>query len=302
MKWILALLCAAIMGVPEMLRADEAQWTESPAGRTIFERFPDEAPYPYASRANGHQYEGKTYDRAGHYTDSTVGIFVPAGFTPSPQGVSFIVHFHGWKNHVTRVLDYYKMREQVAASHVNAILIVPQGPYDAPDSDFGRLEHEPGAFSKLMDRVAGFLVEQHVIPAATINNIVLSAHSGGYGGLSGTLKIGGLPNKVTDVLLFDSAYGKLDGFSNWLAGGPHRRLITLFTDDTISGNVELLSMLQKTPLVSRVIMRKDVSPNLLHKRGATFIYTPDLPHDETMQKYDYFALFLSTSALPSSRL
>jgi len=154
-------------------------------------RFP-EAPYPYSSRASGHVYEKKLYEAATHYADNTVAIFVPAGYTPTAS-VDFIVHFHGWRNHVARALDEYQMRQQVAASGLNAILVVPQGPYDAPDSDFGRLEHEPGAFAALLNHLASFLVQQHVLTSTKINRITLSAHSGGYGGLSG---VGGGPRGV----------------------------------------------------------------------------------------------------------
>lgn len=295
MKSLLA-LATLLVALPATALAEEPQWQTSPSGRTVFMRFP-EAPYPYSSRASGHIYEKKLYDTATHYADSTVAVFVPANYTPTAS-VDFIVHFHGWRNHVARALDYYQMREQVAASGLNAILVVPQGPYDAPDSDFGRLEHEPGAFAALLNHVASFLVQRHVLTSTTINRITLSAHSGGYGGLSGVLSLGGLSDTVTDVLLFDSAYGKLAGFANWLAGGGQRRLVTLFTDDTISGNVQLLSMLRGAPVPTRVLMQADLTPAELQLRGATFIYAPDLPHDETMQKLHYYELFLRTESGP----
>ncbi|MDQ6781598.1 MAG: hypothetical protein M3Z37_10670 [Candidatus Eremiobacteraeota bacterium] len=295
---MLALATLLFIALPAAAFAEASQWQTSPSGRTIFVRFP-EAPYPYSSRASGHVYEKKQYDVPSHYSDSTVAIFIPAGYVPT-GGVDFIVHFHGWRNHVARALDYYQMREQVADSRVNAVLVVPQGPYDAPDSDFGRLEHEPGAFAALLNHITAFLMQQHVLTSTSIKKITLSAHSGGYGGLSGVLALGGLPDSVTDVLLFDAAYGKLDGFSNWLAGARQRRLVTLFTDDTISGNVELLSMLQKRSVTNRVLMQADLTPEALQLRGATFIYTPDLPHDETMQKLHYYELFLRTADLPTN--
>ena len=298
MKWLLALACGVLAALPALVRADDASgWSVSPAGRTIFKRF-TEAPYPYASRAQGHSYDGKTFDFANHYNDNTVGLFVPSGFTPAAQGVDFIVHFHGWNNHVARVLDFYRLREQVEASGVNAVLVVPQGPYDAPDSDDGKLQHEPGAFAALLAEVADFLQEQGVIRKSAVRSVVLTAHSGGYQGLSAVLKIGGDSTLVTDVALFDAAYGNLDGFAGWLETGVDHRLVSLFTDDTISGNVELLSMLQAQASTSRVLMQTGLTRAVLNLRGGTFVYTPDIPHDEIMQRLDYYELFLATSALP----
>lgn len=298
MKWIVAIACLVFACGPQIAQADDLKgWAVTSIGRTIYEGFP-EAPYPYASRANGHTYQGKRYDRVGHYNDSTVGIFIPATFKPSSQGTNFIVHFHGWRNHVSQVLERYQLREQVEASGVNAILVVPQGPYDAPDSDDGRLEHEPGAFAALLRHVASFLHDSGITPNETIWHIVLTAHSGGYGGLSGVLRIGGLSDSVTDVVLFDAAYSKLDGFSNWVAGASTRRLVNVFTDDTISGNVELLSLVQKKHVRARVLMQADLTPTAARKRGAEFIYTPNLPHDAIMQKLRYYELFLKSSALP----
>ncbi|PZR62446.1 MAG: hypothetical protein DLM53_06415 [Candidatus Eremiobacter antarcticus] len=287
------------VGMTSSARADDANgWITSAAGRTILRAFA-QAPFPYQSRANGHSYEGKTYAFAQHYNDSTVAIFVPAGFSAQPSGTDFIVHFHGWNNHVANVLQRYRLPEQVEASRVNAILVVPQGPYDSPDSDGGRLQHEPGAFAALLQGVTTFLKEQNVISSTRIGSIVLSAHSGGYRALSNVLKIGGMSHAVADVLLFDAAYSDLDGFADWLAGAPSRRLVTIFTDDTISGNVELMTMLQKRNVKTSSIMQADFAAPQLRVRGATFAYTPTLPHDETMQKFDYFSLCLTTSALPT---
>jgi len=291
----LALMLAVCM--TSSAHADESNgWTTSTAGRTILRSFP-QAPFPYPSRANGHTYDNKTFTFAQHYNDSTVAIFVPAGFQAQPSGTDFIVHFHGWNNHVANVLQRYRLPEQVESSRVNAILVVPQGPYDSPDSDGGRLQHEPGAFAALLQAVAAFLNEQGVITSPRIGSIVLSAHSGGYRALSNVLKIGGVSDAVTDVLLFDATYADLDGFANWLAGAQTRRLVTIFTDDTISGNVELMTMLQKHDVRSSSIMQDDIAAGPLRMRGATFAYTPTLPHDETMQKFDYYSLCLATSAL-----
>lgn len=144
------------------------------------------APYPHASRAAGHLYQGKLYDAAAHYSDSTVAIYVPAGFRQCAR-VDLVVHFHGWNNNVRHVLERYRLREQLDASGCNAVLVVPQGPKDAPDSGDGKLELDEGAFARFVHDVAAWLHTQGVTQTDAIGKIVLTAHSGGYGGAGGVL-------------------------------------------------------------------------------------------------------------------
>jgi len=299
-----ALLITIVIGGSRRAAADAgasptpaAAWALSSQGETVLRPFAH-APYPHPSRSGGHAFGGKFFPQAGHYDDSTVGIFVPAGFRPRAQGVDFIVHFHGWSNHVSAVLDRYRLREQVEASGVNAILVVPQGPKDAQDSGDGKIELDPGAFAALLHEVAQFLYAEKKTRSAQIGRIVISAHSGGYKGASRSLQIGGLTDNVTDVLLFDAAYGDLDGFAQWQSAASGRRLVSLFTDDTASGNVQLMSLLQKSGTAFRVALDADIAQSALMPRTPFFAYTADLPHDQTMQGRGYFALFLATSDLP----
>jgi hypothetical protein len=277
---------------------DNAGWVASAEGETLLRSFHN-APFPHASREQGHTYDGKFYDMATHYSDSTVGIFVPAGYKPGAE-VDYVVHFHGWSNHVAGVLDHYELRRQMAASGRNAILLVPQGPKDAPDSGGGRLEKEPGAFEALLREVTQFLVEAGKIHTTHLGSIVLSTHSGGYLVTGAILRQSALSPHITDVLLFDSSYGELEAFANWAAEKQHR-LVSIFTRHLAPENFMLLTLLQKrhTPFTS--ILEPDLNASLLAMRAPLFIHTLDLPHDEVMQKHDYFALFLRTSALPQKK-
>lgn len=276
---------------------DASQWSVTLEGQTLLRGFRN-APYPHASRAQGYTYQGKLFDAATHYNDSTVGIFIPSGYQPG-ETVDYVVHFHGWGNHVASVLDHYALRRQMNASKRNAILLVPQGPKDAADSGGGRLELEPGAFEALIGEVTEYLRQTGKIHAARIGKIVLSTHSGGYRVTGAILAQGGLTDHITDVLLFDSSYGSLESFADWAAHSPHRRLISLFTDHLAPENFTLLTLLQKRHIAFRSLLESDLNANTLTSRQAVFLHTPTLPHDEVMQQKDYFALFLQTSALPS---
>src|SRR5690349_8631144 len=138
------------------------------------------APFPHPQRAEGHKYKDEFYSAAEHYSDSTVAIFIPKGFRETGK-VDFVVHFHGWRNHVDEVLRRYELIPQLVESGRNAVLVIPQGPWDAPDSFGGKLEDQ-GGFKRFMDEVAETLRHQSTLRKKefAIGSIILSGHSGGY--------------------------------------------------------------------------------------------------------------------------
>lgn len=277
--------------------SDTGRWISTPDGQTLLHPF-NNSPYPHESRAKGHVYDKTVYDAATHYNDSTVGIFIPADYHPS-ETVDYVVHFHGWSNHVAQVLDRYELRQQIAQSKCNAILIVPQGPKDAQDSGGGKLEHETGAFAALMKEITAFLVSEGKIHTARIGHIALSAHSGGYLVTGAILKHGGMEDAIRDVLLFDASYGELEAFADWAKRNSAHRLVSLFTEHLASANFQLLTLLRQRHVAFETILEPNLNETLLTPRRPLFIHTLDLPHDEVMQKRHYFTLFLRTSALAS---
>ncbi|HEY8314991.1 MAG TPA: hypothetical protein VIG51_12590 [Candidatus Baltobacteraceae bacterium] len=289
--FIAAAAASAAAALPLLSDADET----SAAGTTILRPFAS-APFPHASRSQGHTYQGKLYAQAASYSDATVGIFIPRGFRPGPA-TDFIVHFHGWNNDVATVLTRYRLREQVAASNRNAILVVPQGPKDAPDSGDGKLELDPSGFARFMREVASFLQQRGTTPSAQVGRIVLSAHSGGYGGAGGVLTRGGMNESITDVLLFDAAYGYYDAFANWQKATPDHHFLSLFTDDTSTGNTAIMAMIE-APAPNIFVRNADtMTLAQLQTRAPTFALTTTVAHDELLQKLSWYALFLQATAL-----
>ncbi len=253
------------------------------------------APYPHASRASGYTYGTTFYDAPAHYSDATVGIVVPAGYQPRATA-DFVVHFHGWSNHVAQVLEHYRLPQQLQESGRNAILIVPQGPKDAQDSGDGKLELDDGALKRLLDDVLTFLRARKITGATAIGRVVITAHSGGYKAASAVLVHGGVSDRVTDVVLFDATYGELEGFANWFRGGANRRLVSFFTDALGTADVALMALAQDArPLAVR--LDPDWSPDDLRARRAAFVLCRTIPHDELLQQRNFFAVALTTSAL-----
>jgi hypothetical protein len=263
-------------------------------GRTLLVPFAS-APYPHASRAQGHTYQGRLYDAATHYSNSDAGIFVPDGWRPRDGTIDFVVHFYGWNHDIAATFSTYRLREQLVASGRNAILIVPEGPTNAPDSGFGKLELDEGGFARFMADVAGRLKQLGISGSDRIGRIVLTAHSGGYGGAGGVLARGGMNDSITDVVLFDAAYGYFDAFADWARTSQHH-LLSLFTNDTSTGNAALMGKLQAPEPNLYVRLADSMTLAQLQTRAPTFVLT-SVAHDELLQKYSWYSLFLQTTAL-----
>jgi hypothetical protein len=267
-------------------------------GRTYVVPFAS-APYPHVSRVNGHDYQGKHYDAASHYSDSSVAIFIPDAWRPEKDAIDFVVHFYGWNHDIAKTLAHYELREQLLLSNRNAILIVPEGPTNAPDSGDGKLELDAGGFQRFMNDVAQWLRASAHSPTDRIGRIVLTAHSGGYGGAGGVLARGGMNDAISDVILFDAAYGYFDAFAKWANGSSDRHFLSVFTDDTSTGNTALMSRMQK-PRPNLFVWDADsISLAQLQTRAPTFLLTTTVAHDDLLQKYHWYSLFLQSTALTS---
>lgn len=162
------------------------------------------------------------------YTDSTVIVFVPKHFRPSPgREIPMLVHFHGHGNTAERAMLTHKLREQLVASRQDAILVVPQGPVNAADSSCGKLE-APGGFSRLVHEVLASIGTKELsrvlgttaFERASVGRVCISAHSGGYHAAAQCLRHGGV--EVNEVYLFDSLYADADVFRDWVIRGKGR--------------------------------------------------------------------------------
>jgi hypothetical protein len=265
-------------------------------GRLIIAAFAS-APFPHPARAEGHTYEGKLYSRADHYADNTVALFIPKGFRETGR-VDFVVHFHGWNNTVAGTLGTYHLIEQLVASGKNAVLVVPEGPHDAPDSFGGKLEDLDG-FRHFMDEVVATLHARAGWGTKdfTVGRIILSGHSGGYHVIAGILDHGGLTKNADEVWLFDALYGQTDSFLSW-SDRTHGRLLTLYTDHggTKDESEKLKARLAARGTALLATEERAIAVDALKINQFGFIHT-DLEHNDVMDKRGEFTLFLKTSEL-----
>ncbi|MGA2177584.1 MAG: hypothetical protein ABSH38_21625 [Verrucomicrobiota bacterium] len=292
-KILLPLLC--FLAAARLMAGDRAEDTNSP-GCLIITNFVS-APFPHPLRAEGHQYKDKFFSAAEHYQDSHVALFVPNGFRPGRK-VDFVVHFHGWGNHVTNVLEKYQLPGQFTASRRNAILIVPQGPFDASDSFGGKLE-DAGGFQRFMAEAVEALRQRGLIDSARLGRIILCGHSGGYEVMSAILARGGLTAHIREVWLFDALYAKTERFAVWFDHHPGR-FIDLYTEHggTKDETEGLMTALQGSGVPYFSANETNATPADLRNNRLVFLFSA-LPHDEVLQTHQTFRRLLETSSLPA---
>jgi len=255
------------------------------------------APFPHPQRSQGHKYKDQFYAAAEHYSNDTVAIFIPKGFRETGH-IDFVVHFHGWRNNVEAVLGRYQLIEQLVASGRNAVLVVPQGPCNAPDSFGGKLE-DRGGFARFMEEVAGTLRQKSALKLKpfTLGGIILSGHSGGYQVISSILEQGGLTGQVKEVWLFDALYARTDKFLTWW-DQSHGRLIDLYTEHggTREETEQLMATLKQRGISFFAAKEADTTPANLRQERLLFLCS-DLAHDDVIDKHKAFEQFLTTSFL-----
>ncbi|MEO8056274.1 MAG: hypothetical protein ABI768_14035 [Acidobacteriota bacterium] len=256
----------------------------------------DHAMFPHEKRAAGHTYEGKAYPAGVHYSDRTVAIFVPKGFRAG-DATNLVFYFHGWRNNVDDTFAKFRVAEQLAASGVNAVLVLAEGPRNAPDSFGGKLE-ETGVFASLVSDVLGELKARGVVASTKPGSIVLGGHSGAYRVMAFILTRGGLTANIREVYLFDALYGQAEKFAHWIDRFPGK-LIDIYTAEggTKDQSRDLMDDLRAWDIPFVSVPESAVTPELLKKNRLVFIDSP-LEHNDVVAKNEQFRAYLSASSLP----
>ncbi|MFH1850907.1 MAG: hypothetical protein ABIA75_01040 [Candidatus Neomarinimicrobiota bacterium] len=269
-----------------------AEWETTAAGRLAVVSM-ENAPYPDTSRAAGYTRQDEFYPPEIHYCDPSVALFVPAGFQAG-QAVDLLFYFHGHGNNLHQALDQFRLREMVAASGRNVIMVFPQGPKDARDSGCGKLE-SAGGFERLVAEVLDTLTATGIIAEDKIGTIILSGHSGAYKVIGRILHYGGLTAKISAVYLLDASYGQLDVFTDWVAGDKTVRLRSIFTDHLAPENVTIMKNLSRRGIKFTLLAEESVTAADLKQR-VLFLHAANLTHNETV---NWLERFLAGSALRS---
>lgn len=283
----LVLCLLAALALPNCLYA--LDWEEGPLGRTAIVPM-ENAPYPHESRAEGYTYQETFFSAEEHYSDSSVALFIPKGYTPGDT-VDLLYYFHGWGNNVEKSLDQYRLREMVVASGKNVILVFPEGPRNASDSGLGKLE-DPEGLKNLTDEVLKTLKDSGATTSDQLGSVILSGHSGAYRGIAFSLHQGGLDDYITDVYLLDASYANLDYFIEWMMKGGNRRLRSIFTDHLAADNTAMMAALSRAEIPFEVRLDTEIEEGLLERAAFVFVYTKERDHNQAVEILE---LFLATS-------
>jgi hypothetical protein len=262
------------------------------------------APFPAPARENGHIYNDTHYPKETHYNDSTVLVFVP-DYLRMKDKLDIVVYFHGWNNNVDTVLSQFNLIEQFHASQRQAILVMPEGPKNAPDSFGGKLE-DTRRFRLFIDEVLIELQRTNVgqkrmlqTPEKmfTSGDIILAGHSGAYRVIAYILMRGGMTGKIKEVYLFDGLYADVEKYSYWL-DHYKGRFINIFTSGggTRRESENLMECLSAWGIPYMFIDGNSFTSNQLKSARIVFIKS-SLGHNDVISKQDQFKIFLETSRL-----
>ncbi len=276
------------ISAPENLAASDRE--NSMFGRTTFYQM-DNAPYPDTSRAEGFIRGNDIYPPEIHYSDPSVAVFIPGHFR-TENDINLLFYFHGHNNNVRKSLEKFDLRQMVAESERNVILVFPQGPKDSRDSGCGKLEVENG-FKNLVIEVLDSLKADGVINQSFVNRILLSGHSGAYLVIGQILKQGGLTDIIKEVYLLDATYAQLVIFENWVSDDPGVRLRSIFTDHLAPENVTLMKNLSRRNVPYKLLAEEVVVAGDLENR-ILFLHAVNLTHGETV---GWLGRFLGSSTL-----
>ncbi len=300
-------LLAALAGAPLLSAVGTAhgaaegsprlkQLSRDARGTTLFLAL-DHAPFPSAGAP---------------YRDDTVVAFIPAHYRFNDnEGVAALVHLHGHNTTAERAVTAHELREQLADSKQNAVLIVPQLAVMAADSSCGKLE-SPGGLARLLSeglataaREGRAVLGETAFPShASLGTVCVSAHSGGYHAAASCLRAGGVD--VREAYLFDALYAESEAFREWVVarhGEPlHRRhkLVSYFTEGgTTEGcSAALRAQLERAGvLCEHEAQEGELSRRDLSHADAVFVRT-GLWHSNVTWETNALRDCLYASALP----
>jgi len=249
--------------------------------------------FPDTGRKNGHLYENKLYSARDHYNDSSVLIIVPGNLDVKKK-IDLVYWFHGWGNHIDSAAKRYELTSQFLTSNRNAILILPETAFNAPDSYGGKLEN-PGEFEALTTDILTSLKDRKIIKKnCEPGHIVLAGHSGAYRVIAKIILNGHLA--IDEVLLFDALYSQTDIYLNWLKTDSKHRFVHIATN---YGEGPLEESKRMTQLLDKDAMRyvqfeeSMVTSTDLQKNNILFIHSLK-EHNEIVNQ-DNFKLMLQSS-------
>jgi len=250
------------------------------------------APFPDTERDSGHVYRNNHYSQLEHYNDSTTLVFIP-DYLELENEIDIVVYFHGWNNNVDSVLSKFNLIEQFHSSSRKGVLVMPEGPKNAPDSFGGKLE-ETGRFKLFVDEVITKLKNELELKL-DFKNISLAGHSGAYRVIAYILLRGGVTESIKEIIIFDGLYGDVEKYSYWL-DHFNGRFINIYTlnGGTKRESENLMKCLESWGIPFAIINEDSFTKEQLRSERIIFI-SSSLSHNEVISSQNQFKRFLRTN-------
>lgn len=227
------------------------------------------------------------------WTDARVHLFVPAGYRQR-DAHDAVLHFHGHNTTIDATVPAHRYREQVWASGVNAVLVVPQGPVNAASGDFGKLG-DPAGTEAFLHEVITVLYRAGKLTRPVLGDVVLTSHSGGYIAVAANLD-DAAAFAVRQVDLFDSLYGYLATYRDFVIGGGRLRSNYTAGGGTDTNNLSLATMLGGAGITAATTFTQAAL-----RDAAAVIYFTAASHGDATRDDGAYAEMLRWTPLPGRR-
>lgn len=134
------------------------------------------------------------------YNDNSSLILVPKSFKKN-QAFQLFFWFHGWGNNINQTLESFKLEEELVASGINAILILPEAAKNANDSYAGKWE-KANVFNAYLTDLKNFLANKNLINIDQPHSLIIAGHSGAANVITRVIQHAN--HHIKGILLFDA--------------------------------------------------------------------------------------------------
>lgn len=224
------------------------------------------------------------------YNDNSYIVYVPKHFNKNKPW-DFFFWFHGSTNNIQSTIEQFKLREQMALSKTNVILVMPEAVKNAPDGYAGNWE-QPNNFNLFMEELKQKLKAEKIVeevPAST--QLIISGHSGAARVLVKLMDH--CSTNIKGIFLFDAIYSSEQNILNCLKRFPNCKLINLYSqrEGCLRSSKKLMELMQKnaTNYVSK--QDTDITDQELKQNRIMCLYS-NLSHNDIPVSYNYLSRYL----------
>lgn len=250
---------------------------------SVYSMFPDSV-----RKETPREYNGKTFAWQQHYYDSSVLVYIPAQFNKKLP-FKLVFWIHGWYSNIDSAFVRCNLKDALDSCWQNFILLMPEGPKNAPDSYAGKWE-KPNQFNLFVADIQQQLLKQKLITKPT-KNTIYAGHSGAYKAIANMLHFGNATCNA--VILFDALYGEANKFFNYIKANPNTYFFNVYCKDggTYKNSVGFSADLMVANYRTCNKVEQDISPTAFEICKIAHIFS-SLEHSEVVTKTKYFRWLL----------